>query len=128
VSSRMRARCTPWVRARLVRAGVLHAVALAAALGGVASAQEPGDHGLIAFQSASAGLLQIYVVNPDGLGRRQLTRGPASDAAPEIFPDGKRDLPRGLGASRVGSMDAYYDLPTQDLAPEFLDVISGWLV
>jgi pimeloyl-ACP methyl ester carboxylesterase len=27
----------------------------------------------------------------------------------------------------VGATDAYYDLPTQDLAPEFLDVVSEWL-
>jgi uncharacterized RDD family membrane protein YckC len=43
----------------------------------------------IAFVSISDGNLEIYIMNPDGTERVNLTNNPASDYHPEWLPDGK---------------------------------------
>ncbi len=57
---------------------------------GLARASDPVRDGAIAISSNSTG--QIYTVNPDGTGFRQLTRVPAGNTAaqPDWSPDGLR--------------------------------------
>lgn len=58
----------------------------------------------IVFQSSRGGRLQIYQVNIDGTGRRQITTGDNPNTAPDVSPDGTKLLfvsPRQLpGAQR----------------------------
>jgi TolB protein len=44
----------------------------------------------IAFVSTKSGNAEIYVVNADGTGLKQLTSGSAVNASPNWSPDGKR--------------------------------------
>ena len=44
----------------------------------------------IAFQSTRNGNREIYVMNADGSGKRNLTRNPAQDGRPSWSPDGRR--------------------------------------
>jgi Tol biopolymer transport system component len=75
----------------LVVLGVLLALFSAIAIGQQPSPKLPAPlgvarNGLIAFDDGG----DIYVVNPDGSGRRQLTSGSATDTAPEWSEDGTR--------------------------------------
>ena len=90
------------------RAGLLSvAAAVAMVLAGVvvafdgperAEAALPTDPGTIAFQSTrnsavntnSQGGLEIFTMNPDGSGARQLTFNDVNDSLPSLSPDGKR--------------------------------------
>lgn len=49
-----------------------------------------GTDGLIAFVSTRDGNSEIYVMNADGSGQRNLTNDPAEDLAPVWSPDGRR--------------------------------------
>jgi Tol biopolymer transport system component len=83
-------------RHSIVVASIL-ALALAAGLVLAASARAtfPGRNGLIAFTARVAGpeqrfgTEQIFVMNPDGSGQKQITHGTSFDASgPSISPDG----------------------------------------
>jgi Tol biopolymer transport system component len=62
----------------------------------------------ILFQSALADLPdsggEVYVMNADGSGRRNLTRNPAHDFAPDWSPDGRKIV---FVSDRDGSYDLY---------------------
>ncbi|MGQ0603077.1 MAG: TolB family protein [Anaerolineales bacterium] len=47
-----------------------------------------GGDGLIAFESRRDGNSEIYVMNADGSGQRNLTNSPAEDVNPVWSPDG----------------------------------------
>jgi TolB protein len=71
----------------------------AVALGGGANASTGAANGRIAFSSGFDGFdpglgSQIYTINPDGTGRRQLTHVPKGQHAthPDVSPDGRRIL------------------------------------
>jgi Tol biopolymer transport system component/serine/threonine protein kinase len=49
-----------------------------------------GGAGQIAFASKASGNFQIYVINSDGTGRRQITNLPEGACQPDWSPDGKR--------------------------------------
>ncbi len=68
-------------------AGALLASAASLVLATVAAGTFPGRNGKIAF---TGGDYDIYVVNPDGSGRRQLTRGPGADLNPKVSRDGRK--------------------------------------
>src|SRR6266849_3506138 len=56
-----------------------------------ASAQSAKFNGKIAFVTNRNGPPgEIYVMNPDGSGQRNLTNSPASDTRPAFSPDGKK--------------------------------------
>ena len=44
----------------------------------------------ILFVSERDGNFEVYVMNPDGSGRRNLTRHPGHDSAPSWSPDGRK--------------------------------------
>jgi Tol biopolymer transport system component len=67
-------------------------VALAVLVGGAGSASSAflGINGRIAFTSARGGNADIWVMNPNGSGQRDLTAGsPAADTLPQWSPNGK---------------------------------------
>jgi TolB protein len=68
--------------------GFAVAVALVAAAVGAAACGSgaPKPSGLIAFDNRG----KVFIVNPDGSGRRRLTRGKAWQSFPDWSPDGKR--------------------------------------
>jgi Tol biopolymer transport system component len=49
-----------------------------------------GGAGQIAFASKASGNFQVYVINSDGSGRRQITNLPEGACQPDWSPDGKR--------------------------------------
>jgi Tol biopolymer transport system component len=56
-----------------------------------AHAAFPGANGKIAFWDSTSGHpAEIYLVNPDGSGRVQLTQGPSVNVDPAWSPDGRR--------------------------------------
>ena len=69
----------------LLVAGAALAAVAAVASSGLASST-PG--GKIAFSSNRTGSTEIYTMNPDGSGLRQLTATPLSDVWPSWSPDG----------------------------------------
>jgi len=77
---------------RLGRWSLLAVLALVAglALAGPAQGTFPGPNGRIAFGDRETG--QLYSINPDGTGLRQLTHLPAGAAAfdPDWSPDGRQ--------------------------------------
>jgi Tol biopolymer transport system component len=60
------------------------------AIAAQAYAAFPGANGKIAFTSNDGGQAQIYVINPDGTGRVQLTQGPGAKFDSAWSPDGKK--------------------------------------
>ena len=67
------------------------------AVGGVGEAEAtfPGKNGSIAYASYEGGYavghdVEIYTINPDGSGNRQLTNNDADDIAPSYSPDAKK--------------------------------------
>lgn len=81
---------------RLGRLPLLAALALVAGLllGAPARATFPGPNGRIAFGDFGTG--QLYSINPDGTGLRQLTHVPEGSfaAQPDWSPDGRRLVQR----------------------------------
>jgi Tol biopolymer transport system component len=64
--------------------------------------------GPIAFESRRSGNLDIYTVNPDGSGEKQLTFDPANDREPAWSADGRRIAfvsSRGQGDDEIYVMD-----------------------
>ncbi len=61
-------------------------------IGGPAQAAFPGTNGRIVFDTAFSHRPQIFTINPDGTGLRQLTHVAKGHAAgsPEFSPDGTR--------------------------------------
>jgi hypothetical protein len=75
------------VRSRLI-SFVVVVTAVAVTASGFGSSRLAG--GLIVFESTRGGNPDIYVMNPDGSGVRQLTQDPAQDSTPFWAPTGKR--------------------------------------
>jgi len=50
----------------------------------------PGANGKIAFDSERDGNREVYVMNPDGSGQKNLTKNSADDYMPAWSPDGRR--------------------------------------
>jgi dipeptidyl aminopeptidase/acylaminoacyl peptidase len=71
------------------RLGVITALALLA-FGPPAYAAFPGANGKLAFSSGGGGQSQIYLINPDGTGRVQLTQGPGRKFDSAWSPDGQK--------------------------------------
>jgi len=46
----------------------------------------------IVFESGRAGKTQLYIINKDGTGRRQLTSGDSPSSQPDVSPDGRKVL------------------------------------
>src|SRR5260370_29979921 len=75
----------------LVTACLLSAVAWPAFDGAIAQNAIGKFNGLIAFVSNRNGPPgEIYVMNPDGSGQRNITNSPASETRPAFSPDGKK--------------------------------------
>jgi len=64
----------------------------------------PGANGKIVFSSNRDGNDEIYVMNPDGSDRVDLTRNPASDATPEWSPSGTQIA---FASNRSGEYEIY---------------------
>lgn len=67
----------------------------------------PVPKGLIAFQSERDGNHEIYVMNADGTGQRNLTRDPGLDLFPAWSPDGTRIAFLSDRADRGRRLDLY---------------------
>jgi Tol biopolymer transport system component len=82
-------------------------VACVAAMFGVsqkAEASFPGKNGKIAFNSDQVGDAEIYKINPDGSGLKQVTNNTVHDYDPSWSPDGSKVAfwrPRGNGSSEI---------------------------
>jgi WD40-like Beta Propeller Repeat len=76
----------------LIFAAVLMACAAALlALSEKAEATFPGKNGRIAYTDWDSGKdYEIYTINPDGSGKRQLTHNNTDDLDPAYSPDGKK--------------------------------------
>jgi Tol biopolymer transport system component len=74
------------------RAGLVVVLALAVAIGPAlpAGATLPGRNGVIAFRADTGSGNQIYTINPDGTGQRQLTHLPGDALAPHWSPPSNR--------------------------------------
>jgi dipeptidyl aminopeptidase/acylaminoacyl peptidase len=66
---------------------------------------------LVAFQSFHGGTFHIWVMKPDGTGRRQLTDGHGDDREPRFSPDGAR-----VAFSSDRSLNGSYDIWVVDVA------------
>jgi hypothetical protein len=79
------------------------ALTVAAFLGTAARATPPGSNGLIIYQAMVGKHIQLFTVEPDGSGARQLTHFSSSDAVHAAWsPDGseivfERDFPKQAG-------------------------------
>jgi Tol biopolymer transport system component len=76
----------------LIVAAVLMACAVVvSALSEKAEATFPGENGRIAYAGWNRGKdFEIYTINPDGSGKRQLTHNNTDDLDPAYSPDGKK--------------------------------------
>jgi Tol biopolymer transport system component len=74
-------------------------------LAGPAHATFPGPNGQIAFADGTTG--QLYTINPDGTGLRQLTHlsSPSYPTRPDWSPDGRRIVFADLGDARLYVID-----------------------
>lgn len=77
-------------RLSLVLASTCVAVAGFAAVPGSAQATVPGANGRIAFAADAGSGSQIYTIEPDGTGLRQITHVPGDATSPDWSPDGRR--------------------------------------
>ena len=75
-----------------------------------AEATFPGKNGRIAYASYDApfpkGDSEIYTINPDGSGKRQLTHNNTDDIDPAYSPDGKRIVYAGEDGPK-GDLEIY---------------------
>jgi Tol biopolymer transport system component len=89
---------------RLARGGSVRLISTGQREGGGDGLAWSPDGRRIAFLSDRNGEFDIYVMNADGTGQRNLTRNPAFDSDPVWSPDGRRiayvTSPRGKGATR----------------------------
>ena len=75
-----------------------------------------GFHGLILKpEDRAEGGAQIAIINPDGTGFRELTKGPNNNAFPSIAPDGKRIVFRSFGPEGDGLK--IFNLETNAITP-----------
>lgn len=79
---------------------------VAAATAIPAQAAFPGANGRIVFSSNRDGNDEIYVMNPDGSQRVDLTRNPASDTTPEWSPSGTQ-IEIAFASNRSGEYEIY---------------------
>ena len=94
---------TPWAGRILASVSVLAGAVVATA--GSPAAADPGANGLIAFTSFRDQRMEVYAIQPDGTGERNLTRFPdAADSHPAWSPDGTRIA---FSSNRTGSGDIY---------------------
>ncbi|HEX4441171.1 MAG TPA: hypothetical protein VH854_13930 [Thermoanaerobaculia bacterium] len=68
--------------------------------------------------AAGSGIQEIYVMNLDGSGRRQLTHDGLSKFLPHFSPDGSRIVYTKFYAGLYGETDAVTDVAVYDLASE----------
>jgi TolB protein len=92
----------------LVVAAVLVACAAALlALSEKAEATFPGKNGRIAYTDWDSGKdYEIYTINPDGSGKRQLTHNNTDDLDPSYSPDGKNIVYAGQDGPK-GDLEIY---------------------
>jgi dipeptidyl aminopeptidase/acylaminoacyl peptidase len=64
----------------------------------------PGENGRIAYASNQNGSWDIYSMNADGSGKRQLTNGPGDSTQPSFSADGQRIA---FASNRAGNYDIY---------------------
>ncbi|HEY5708462.1 MAG TPA: hypothetical protein VIS51_03630 [Solirubrobacterales bacterium] len=64
----------------------------------------PGGNGRIAYASNQSGSWDVYAMNADGSGKRQLTSGPGDDTQPSYSADGTRIV---FASNRAGNYDVY---------------------
>lgn len=110
---------------------VTAAVALVGGAATTAKAAFPGQNGKIVFGSQQAGEDEIWVMNPDGTDRRNLTRhdgAKISDIDPRWSPDGRQIV---FASDQVGGMEIWVmnadgssprrvtDLPGRNRFPSF---------
>lgn len=77
-------------RRRNLRAGLVLAAALASLAGPPALAEaRPEEAGRVAYLGEVGGTWQVFVMDPDGSGRRQLTRSPGDKTRCSFYPDGR---------------------------------------
>jgi Tol biopolymer transport system component len=77
---------------------------LAAGGGQATGSAFPGANGRIAYASNEGGSWDVYSMNPDGSGKRQLTADPGDDTQPSYSPDGSRIA---FASNRGGNFDIY---------------------
>jgi TolB protein len=58
----------------------------------------------IAFSGRKGGEFDIYTIDLDGSGRRQLTFNSGSNEIPSWSPDGRKLISKGMGKVRVPSI------------------------
>jgi Tol biopolymer transport system component len=99
------ARGTLYLPAAMIAAAVLVAcVAAMLVVSQEAEAAFPGKNGKIAFNSDQVGDAEIYKINPDGSGLKQVTSNTVHDYDPSWSPDGSKVAfwrPRGNGSNEI---------------------------
>src|SRR5215217_6437519 len=99
------ARGTLYLPAAMIASAVLVAcVAAMLVVSQKAEAAFPGKNGKIAFYGYQDGDADIYKINSDGTGLKQLTNNTVADYDPSWSPDGSKVAfwrPRGNGSSEI---------------------------